>query len=113
MLDYIVCFSYRGPTVQPTMTYMVQVPYSTGPAQNYRTMYVNQLHNPSSVVIKCNEIVLTRKLLVDDLANLCKMKQNTRKLTETLLHGYSSESTQQELSDGYQHNRVKIVFKYQ
>ena len=69
MLDYIVCVSYRWPTVQSTMTYMMQVPYSTGHAQNYRTMYVNQLHNPSSVVMKCNEIVLTSILLMDDLAN--------------------------------------------
>ena len=31
-------------------------------------------------------------------------------MTETLLYGYSSESTQQELSNEYQHDRVKIVF---
>ena len=32
-------------------------------------------------------------------------------MIETLAHGYSSESTQQELSNEYQHNRVSIVFK--
>ena len=31
-------------------------------------------------------------------------------MTETLAHGYSYESTQQELSDGYQHDRVSMVF---
>ena len=37
--------------------------------------------------------------------------QNIWKMTETLAHGYSSESTQQELSNEYQHDRVKMVFK--
>ena len=32
-------------------------------------------------------------------------------MTETLANGYSSESTQQELSNDYQHDRVKMVFK--
>ena len=32
-------------------------------------------------------------------------------MTETLAHGYSSESTQRELSNEYQHDRVLIVFK--
>ena len=32
-------------------------------------------------------------------------------MTETLAHAYSSESTQWELSDEYQHDRVKMVFK--
>ena len=32
-------------------------------------------------------------------------------MTETLAHGYSSESTQQELSNEYQHDRVTMVFK--
>ena len=32
-------------------------------------------------------------------------------MTETLAYGYSSESTHQELSDEYQHDRVKMVFK--
>ena len=33
------------------------------------------------------------------------------KITETMAHGYSSESTQQELSNEYQHDRVKMFFK--
>ena len=32
-------------------------------------------------------------------------------MTETLANGYSSESTQQELSNEYQHDRVSMVFK--
>ena len=32
-------------------------------------------------------------------------------MTETLTNGYSSESTQRELSNEYQHDRVWIVFK--
>ena len=32
-------------------------------------------------------------------------------MTETLAYEYSSESTQQELFDGYQHDRVQMVFK--
>ena len=32
-------------------------------------------------------------------------------MTETLANGYSSESTQRELSNEYQHDRDKMVFK--
>ena len=32
-------------------------------------------------------------------------------MTETLAHGYSSDSTQQKLSKEYQHDRVKMVLK--
>ena len=32
-------------------------------------------------------------------------------MTETLAYGYSSESTRQELSNEYQHDRVCMVFK--
>ena len=32
-------------------------------------------------------------------------------MTETLTHGYSSESTQQELSNEYQQDRVQMFFK--
>ena len=35
-----------------------------------------------------------------------KMMQKTLKMTETLANGYSFESTQWELSNEYQHNRV-------
>ena len=40
-----------------------------------------------------------------------KCCRNPEKTTETLAHEYSSESTQQELSNEYQHDRVKMVFK--
>ena len=33
-------------------------------------------------------------------------------MIETLAHGYSSESTQQELSNEYLHDRVEMVFKH-
>ena len=39
------------------------------------------------------------------------MIQKNFKMTETLARGYSSESAQQQLSNKYQHNRVKMVFK--
>ena len=32
-------------------------------------------------------------------------------MTETLANGYSSESTQRELSNEYQHDMVRMVFK--
>ena len=32
-------------------------------------------------------------------------------MTETLVNGYSSESTHQELSNEYQHDRVSMIFK--
>ena len=35
-----------------------------------------------------------------------KMVQKNWKMTETLAYGYSSESTQQELSNEYQHDKV-------
>ena len=38
-------------------------------------------------------------------------REKTRKVTETLAHGYSSESTQWELSNEYQYYRVKTGFK--
>ena len=53
---------------------------------------------------------LTLILLVANLANT-KWCKTTRKMTETLAHGYSSESTQRELSNDYQHHRVYMVFK--
>ena len=33
-------------------------------------------------------------------------------MTETLANGYSSESTQRELSNEYQHDRVSMVFRH-
>ena len=32
-------------------------------------------------------------------------------MTESLTYGYSSESIQREISNEYQHDRVKMVFK--
>ena len=40
-----------------------------------------------------------------------KICKNPKKMTETLANGYSSESTQRELSNEYQHDRVSMVFK--
>ena len=37
--------------------------------------------------------------------------QKKRKITETLANGYSSESTQLELSNEYQDDRVSMVFQ--
>ena len=37
--------------------------------------------------------------------------QKNFKMTETLAHGYSSESTQQKLSNEYQCDRVQVVIK--
>ena len=37
--------------------------------------------------------------------------ENPWEMTETLAYGYSFESTQRELSNEYQHDRVQIVFK--
>ena len=49
-------------------------------------------------------------LLVTNLANT-KRCERIRKMTETLAYGYSSDSTQWELSNEYQNERVKMVFK--
>ena len=40
-----------------------------------------------------------------------KMMQKSWKMIETLANGYSSERTQRGLSNQYQHDRVKMVFK--
>ena len=47
------------------------------------------------------------------MANLANTKccKNPWKMTETLANGYSYESTQWELSNEYQHDRVSMVFK--
>ena len=39
------------------------------------------------------------------------MMQKTLKITGTMANGYLSESTQWTLSNEYQHDRVKMVFK--
>ena len=53
---------------------------------------------------------LTLMLLVANFTSTIWCKK-TGKITETLANGYSSESTQRELSNEYQHDRVKMVFK--
>ena len=45
-------------------------------------------------------------LLVANLANRQNDAKKTKKITETLANGYSFESTQRELSNEYQHDRV-------
>ena len=52
-----------------------------------------------------SNLKLTYMLLVADLANT-KWGKNIWNITETLAYGYSSENTQQELSNEYQHDRV-------
>ena len=44
-------------------------------------------------------------LLVANFVNT-KMMQKNGKITETMAYGYSSESTQRELFNEYQHDRV-------
>ena len=40
-----------------------------------------------------------------------KSMQKPWEMTEILSHGYSSESTRWELSNGYQNDRVYMIFK--
>ena len=49
-------------------------------------------------------------LQVANLANT-KWYKNKLEMAETLANGYSSESTQRELSNEFQHDMVKMVFK--
>ena len=50
-------------------------------------------------------------LLVANLVNTKRM-QKSWKMTETLAHGFSSESTLWKLSNEYHHDRVQMVFKF-
>ena len=59
---------------------------------------------------RCQNMGLTLMLLLANLANTKLCKKN-EKMTETLAYGYSSESTPQELSNEYQHDRVYMGFK--
>ena len=48
------------------------------------------------------------------MANLAKAKwckKKHEKMTETLAQRYSTESSQRELSNEYQHDMVKMVFQ--
>ena len=47
----------------------------------------------------------------DDYFGQYKMMQKTLKMTETLAYGHSSESTQWDPSNEYQHDRVQMFFK--
>ena len=46
------------------------------------------------------------------LLQLIQSDAKKLEMTEYLVHGYSSESTQRELSNEYQQDRVKIFQKY-
>ena len=54
--------------------------------------------------------ILTLMLLVANSPNAKWCKTNW-KINENMANGYSSESTQRELSNEYQHDRVQIFFK--
>ena len=62
------------------------------------------------ICLRDNLIHLTLMLLVANLANTKRCKK-TRKITETLANGYSSESTRRELSNEYQDDRVSMFFQ--
>ena len=57
-----------------------------------------ELYNISFLILK---VELHFKLLVANVANTKLCKKNTLKMTETRVHGYSSESIQRELSNEY------------
>ena len=62
-------------------------------------------------ILTCEKgYTLTLLLLLANLTNT-KWCKKLVKLTETIANGYSSESTQQELSNEYQHNKVSMVLK--
>ena len=54
--------------------------------------------------------ILALMLLLANLANT-KWCKNPEKMIEILANGYSSESSQRELSNEYQHDSVSMVFK--
>ena len=54
--------------------------------------------------------LLNHFLLLVNLVNT-KLSKKSKKMTETLVCRYSSDSTQRELSNEYQHDRVQMVFK--
>ena len=53
--------------------------------------------------------ILVNPYAAGGLFDQYKMMQKAWQMMETLAHGYSSESTQQELSNEYQHDRVLNV----
>ena len=64
----------------------------------------------SKMLRDCVSFDLTLMLLVANLANTKRCKI-LRKMSETLAHGYSSESTQRKLCHEYQHDSVQMIFK--
>ena len=65
------------------------------------------MKNKVKLVLVC-EYVLTLMLLVANLANTKRCKKS-KKSTETLANGCSSESTRREPSNEYQDERVSMV----
>ena len=56
-------------------------------------------------------LCLTLMLLVANLVNVkCQKRQKSWEMTEALVYGYSSYSTQQELSNEYPHDLVEMIF---
>ena len=51
-------------------------------------------------------LTFTLVLLVANLVNTMQYEKKSEKMTETLANGYSSDSTQRDLSNEYQHGRV-------
>ena len=49
-------------------------------------------------------------LAADGLFGQYDMLTKRGEMTETQAHGYSFDSTKQELSDEYQPNRIKMIF---
>ena len=56
------------------------------------------------------DINISFKTLMRLVTNQNKKMQKTWKMNETLACGYSFESTQRELSNEYQHDRIKMFF---
>ena len=57
-----------------------------------------------------SEVILALMLVVPNLANT-QWCNKLKKMTETIAYRYSYESTQQELSSEYQHDRDWMVFE--
>ena len=64
--------------------------------------------NGANMIIVQHAGTLTLMLVIWPIQSDAK---NLKKMTETLVYGYSSESTRRALSNEYQHDRVWMVFK--
>ena len=71
-------------------------------------LMINKLH--FFLYIYEKTVLLNLMLLAANLANT-KICKKPEKITETLANGYSSESTQRELSNEYQDDRVSMFFQ--